>query len=104
MFSSPTVMASRETHLRDEPLALPSTSGIPPPQPTNDSDIVHTVKLDHLGPLVVNSDGTLSRIANWASMAESEKERTLRILSKRNMLRQEKLKSEEGETGHEKLS
>ncbi|KDQ23784.1 hypothetical protein PLEOSDRAFT_1016984, partial [Pleurotus ostreatus PC15] len=42
------------------------------------------VKLDELGPMVVNSDGTLSRIANWGSMTEAEKERTLRILLARN--------------------
>ncbi|TFK37579.1 hypothetical protein BDQ12DRAFT_607328 [Crucibulum laeve] len=42
------------------------------------------VKLDELGPLVVNSDGTLSRISNWSSMAEAERQRTLRVLSKRN--------------------
>ncbi|KAL1754033.1 hypothetical protein FB107DRAFT_216511 [Schizophyllum commune] len=43
--------------------------------------------LDELGPMVVNSDGTLSRIANWAEMTEAEKKNTLRVLSKRNQLR-----------------
>lgn len=58
---------------------------------------------DQLGPLVRNSDGTLSRIGNWQEMGEKERarllggirdeslrrtqERTLRILSKRNLLR-----------------
>lgn len=50
------------------------------------------VKLDHLGPLVVNKDGTLSRIANWEQMADIEKQNTLRILVKRNQLRTEALK------------
>jgi hypothetical protein len=58
-----------------------------------------TVKLDHLGPLVVNKDGTLSRIANWEQMAEIEKQNTLRILGKRNMLRREALKNGEGGDG-----
>ncbi|KAL4978160.1 hypothetical protein BDW66DRAFT_25616 [Aspergillus desertorum] len=49
------------------------------------------VKLDHLGPLVVNSDGTLSRIANWAQMTEIEKRNTLRVLGKRNKERRDKL-------------
>ncbi|TRM63180.1 hypothetical protein BD626DRAFT_403040 [Schizophyllum amplum] len=40
--------------------------------------------LDELGPMVVNSDGTLSRIGNWAEMTEAEKKNTLRVLSKRN--------------------
>ncbi|KAF4584316.1 putative fungal specific transcription protein [Ophiocordyceps camponoti-floridani] len=45
------------------------------------------VKLDHLGPLVVNEDGTMSRIANWIEMTDVEKENTVRILGKRNKLR-----------------
>jgi len=52
-----------------------------------DSTTVQTVKLDELGPLVVNSDGTLSRIANWQNMTEAERERTLRVLSARNKAR-----------------
>jgi hypothetical protein len=70
------------------------------------------VKLDDLGPMVVNSDGvcllvpffydcqrtlrvimisnwnmihqTLSRIANWESMTGPERERTMRVLNARN--------------------
>ncbi|KAJ7145782.1 hypothetical protein C8R44DRAFT_689861 [Mycena epipterygia] len=45
------------------------------------------VKLDDLGPMVVNSDGTLSRISNWSSLTDAEKERTLRVLSARNKIR-----------------
>jgi hypothetical protein len=54
-----------------------------------------TVKLDHMGPLVVNKDGTLSRINNWGEMSEIEKQNTLRVLGKRNMLRREALEKEE---------
>ncbi|KAF3176049.1 hypothetical protein TWF225_009150 [Orbilia oligospora] len=49
------------------------------------------LKLDHLGPLVVNSDGTLSRIQNWPNMTPYERERTIHILGKRNRLRTESL-------------
>ncbi|KAF7331173.1 putative fungal specific transcription protein [Mycena sanguinolenta] len=45
------------------------------------------VKLDDLGPLVVNSDGTLSRIANWAALTAAEKANTIRVLSARNKIR-----------------
>ncbi|KAJ7468687.1 hypothetical protein FB451DRAFT_379174 [Mycena latifolia] len=45
------------------------------------------VKIEDLGPMVVNSDGTLSRISNWSNMTEAEKERTLRVLSARNKIR-----------------
>lgn len=44
-------------------------------------------KFDALGPLVVSSDGTLSRIANWPNMTETERKRTVRVLSARNQLR-----------------
>ncbi|KAM0516641.1 hypothetical protein ACHAPE_005274 [Trichoderma viride] len=46
-----------------------------------------TVKLDALGPLVVNVDGTMSRISNWDKMAEIERQNTLRIIGKRNQQR-----------------
>jgi len=56
-----------------------------------------TVTLDHLGPMVVNVDGTLSRIANWEHMAEIERKNTLRIIGKRNKQRLEALKAARGE-------
>ncbi|PYH73993.1 uncharacterized protein BO88DRAFT_401571 [Aspergillus vadensis CBS 113365] len=55
------------------------------------------VALDHLGPVVVNQDGTLSRISNWEAMTEIEKKNTLRVLGKRNKMRLEALKRERGE-------
>lgn len=51
-----------------------------------------TVSLDHLGPMVVNVDGTMSRISNWDKMAEIEKTATLRIIGKRNKERLAALK------------
>ncbi|KAF2824535.1 hypothetical protein CC86DRAFT_265490, partial [Ophiobolus disseminans] len=56
-----------------------------------------TVKLDHLGPLVVNKDGTLSRISNWADMSDIERQNTVRVLGKRNQLRREALRAKQGE-------
>lgn len=73
------------------PLSAPTTDSI-----TTTIDMSNggnTVKLDHLGPLVVNKDGTLSRIANWETMAEIERQNTLRILGKRNQLRMEGLRN-----------
>jgi len=58
-----------------------------------------------MGPLVVNKDGTLSRIANWHAMADIERQNTLRILGKRNLLRREALaraEREAAEGGNEK--
>lgn len=58
-----------------------------------------TVKLDHLGPLVVNKDGSLARVSNWKGMTATERETTLRILGKRNKQRLEALKAAEGQDG-----
>jgi hypothetical protein len=54
------------------------------------------VKLDHLGPMVVNVDGTLSRISNWDKMAEIEQRNTWRIIGKRNKERLAILREKEG--------
>ncbi|KAI1328098.1 hypothetical protein F5Y16DRAFT_398745 [Xylariaceae sp. FL0255] len=79
-----------------KPLSLPAL----PEAPTSDSSTPQTLevngsalRLDHMGPLVVNEDGTMSRIANWDKMAEIEKENALRILGKRNKMRLEKLRA-----------
>lgn len=52
------------------------------------------LKLDHLGPLVVHQDGTMSRIGNWGEMSELERENTLRIIGKRNQMRLKKLRED----------
>jgi hemolysin activation/secretion protein len=57
------------------------------------------VKLDHLGPMVVNVDGTLSQIGNWQQMTEIEKTNTMRVLGKRNKKRLEALKAKEKAEG-----
>ncbi len=79
--------------------------GLPEPPTASEGDATKldlssgsdTVKLDHLGPLVVNKDGSLSRISNWEQMTEQERKSTLRILGKRNQARTEKLRKEEEE-------
>ncbi|TKY85931.1 hypothetical protein EX895_004756 [Sporisorium graminicola] len=74
------------------PLGLPAPSDVPTStEPSN------VIKLDHLGPMVVNSDGTISRIANWQNLSDIEKERSLRLLAKRNNARMENLKAKEEE-------
>ncbi len=44
--------------------------------------------------LVVNEDGTMSRIDNWAEMADIEKANVRRILLKRNAQRLTRLRAE----------
>ncbi|KAG0244880.1 hypothetical protein BGW41_005479 [Actinomortierella wolfii] len=53
------------------------------------------LKLDLLGPVVVNEDGTMSRIDNWAEMAEIEKANVRRILVKRNNERLARLRAQQ---------
>jgi len=52
-----------------------------------------TVKLDDLGPVVLNEDGTMSRIANWHAMTEREQEVTRRRIGKRNAERKAALEA-----------
>ncbi|KAK3186938.1 hypothetical protein K4F52_004382 [Lecanicillium sp. MT-2017a] len=59
-----------------------------------------TAKLSSIGPLVVNVDGTVARITNWAEMTEPERETTLRMVGKRNKQRLAALKAKkEAEEG-----
>ncbi|ORX94027.1 hypothetical protein BCR34DRAFT_580217 [Clohesyomyces aquaticus] len=80
----------------EKPLPLPA-----PPSEDKDRKLEvvseESMKLDHLGPMVVNRDGTLSQISNWEHMTEIERTNTLRVLGKRNMLRREALEKEEQE-------
>lgn len=78
----------------------PAGQPLPLPEPPADTKAVeldvstgNAVKLDHLGPMVVNRDGTLSRIANWDQMTELERRNTLRVLGKRNQLRMDTLRA-----------
>jgi len=76
---------------------------LPLPEPRKDGDTTtidmsaggSSVKLDHMGPLVVNKDGTLSRISNWGEMSDIERQNTLRILGKRNQLRRQAVQGQE---------
>lgn len=49
------------------------------------------IKLDVLGPIILNKDGSTRRIANWDEMTEAEKTATWRRISKRNEERRKKL-------------
>jgi hypothetical protein len=82
-----------------ELLALPASSNDPKTTELDMSTGEAAVKLDHLGPMVVNVDGTLSRISNWEGMADIEKKNTLRIIAKRNQARLEALKRGREEEG-----
>lgn len=85
------------------PLALPAASDA-----TQHASLGDPIKLDKLGPVVVRRTHshrstrtayvahtltqTLARLPNWDKMTPDEQERTVRILSKRNQARLEKLR------------
>lgn len=54
------------------------------------------VALDHLGPVVLNKDGSVSRITNWHEMTDEEQQRTLRVVARRNKARRTQLQPQEG--------
>ncbi|KAN0080089.1 hypothetical protein V8E55_009655 [Tylopilus felleus] len=66
-------------------LSAPSAQSLEDPSvPNVQVGATAPLKFDILGPMVVNSDGTLSRIANWENMTEAERERTTRVIAARN--------------------
>lgn len=72
-------------------LGLPAPSKGPSSSEQH-ADADQSIRFDALGPIVVNKDGTMSRITNWDKMAPIERENTLRILGKRNKDRMAALK------------
>lgn len=71
-----------ESQSTSHPAPLPALPALPAATDGSSSTLEvggAALRLDHLGPLVVNEDGTLSRIANWEKMADIERENTLRI-------------------------
>ncbi|RFU80128.1 hypothetical protein TARUN_2091 [Trichoderma arundinaceum] len=103
--SSDSQAPSQNDSSSSSPSTKPSSrSALPAPGSESDENVTTldvsgsgtTVKLDGLGPLVVNVDGTMSRIANWDKMAEIEKQNTLRIIGKRNQQRLAALREARG--------
>ena len=54
--------------------------------------------MDHLGPIVVNVDGSLARITNWEALSEHERDVARRRVAKRNAERLAVLKAAANET------
>ncbi|KAI8575799.1 hypothetical protein K450DRAFT_259943 [Umbelopsis ramanniana AG] len=73
------------------PLALPATADS---DSVSSAEVNSSFKLSELGPVVINENGTMSRIENWHEMNDIERANVNRILLKRNKARLEKLKKE----------
>jgi uroporphyrinogen decarboxylase len=52
---------------------------------------IHVELKDNLGPIIINTDGTMSRIPNWESLTESEQKNSLRLIAQRNQRRKMEL-------------
>ena len=87
-----TTQSSQAAAVLSRPLALPEVASNNEARQLDLSGDGTSVSLDHLGPMVVNQDGTISRITNWEKMTEGEQRSTMRIIGKRNKQRLEALK------------
>lgn len=57
----------------------------------NSEDNQYVSRLEGLGPIILNTDGTMGRIPNWSEYTESEKEQAIRLISARNKRRKDAL-------------
>lgn len=57
------------------------------PKESNQVQESTNLKLDDLGPMVIQTDGTMQRIVDWNQKTPEEKEQIIRLISKRNKQR-----------------
>ncbi|KAG8997984.1 hypothetical protein FRB90_012400 [Tulasnella sp. 427] len=75
------------SHSPDQPTSNGQQPLLPGPDEISSDEAVllsEEAQLERLGPIIVNSDGTLSRIDNWKDMTPGEKALSLKRLKKRN--------------------
>jgi len=75
------------------PLALPAAPANPGQEPMRSLKVGESLDFAELGPIIINSDGTTRRIANWDDMSEKEQAKTWERIAKRNKARLEELRS-----------
>ena len=91
----------KEADPADTALEAVGGEGLPAPDPSGDPSVPKldvnggTIAFDAMGPVVVNDDGSLSRISNWSKLTERERETTQRRIAKRNAERLERLRATE---------
>ncbi|KAF4969208.1 hypothetical protein FZEAL_10265 [Fusarium zealandicum] len=95
----PSQARPREAESQDKkkPLHLPGPESQDSGSDMTTLRVGESVRLEALGPLVVNADGSMGRVGNWVGMTEGEKEATLRLLGKRNKQRLAVLRAKEEE-------
>lgn len=60
------------------------------------------MSFDHLGPIIINLDGSTRRIDNWAELTEKEQEVSWRRIAKRNEERRKALLEKQLQEGKQK--
>mmetsp|Transcript_5996 Transcript_5996/g.8320 ORF Transcript_5996/g.8320 Transcript_5996/m.8320 type:complete len:109 (+) Transcript_5996:14-340(+) len=90
---TPTPPPDQKDEAEKPVLGLPAPSDFKGESKTASGD---GIKFDKLGPVVLNSDGTISRIANWHKMTKREQDLTYKRIVKRNNERRQALLAEMG--------
>ncbi len=80
-------LIARDTVNKDIPLLPPTVEG----SQVRQLVLGETMKMDELGPIIINSDGTTRRIANWDTLSPQEQASSWRLISARNKKRIQKL-------------
>ena len=73
---------------------------LPPPDPNDNLPTIRlgeTISFEEFGPVILNTDGSTRRIANWDILTEAEKKVTWRRISKRNEERRKALLEKQAE-------
>ncbi len=101
--SDPEPASAQSDKQREPNMDLPRL----PPSDPNDTSIPslklgEKFKMDHLGPIIINPDGTTRRIGNWENMTETEREVAWRRISQRNKVRIDSLN--QGLSGEEQAT
>ena len=98
------VMAGSQTDPRDLNAGTIPVPELPAPSANSNTDDTYILKVDgpsvamsELGPIIVNTDGTLRRIENWAQLTKAEQASTFRMVARRNKKRLEALKALQAE-------
>eukprot|EP00519_Triparma_laevis_P007311 CAMPEP_0182505364 /NCGR_PEP_ID=MMETSP1321-20130603/19104_1 /TAXON_ID=91990 /ORGANISM="Bolidomonas sp., Strain RCC1657" /LENGTH=100 /DNA_ID=CAMNT_0024710891 /DNA_START=122 /DNA_END=424 /DNA_ORIENTATION=+ len=85
----------QEEPTQEEVLSLPPADASIPEQKIRSLKVGESLDFAELGPIIINSDGTTRRIANWDDMTKAEQDKTWERISKRNAKRIKQLKEEQ---------
>ena len=76
-----------DAHLAGEPLHLPLPPSSEDRRALDVSGEGSRTRLEELGPMVVQPDGSLGRIGNWSDFTQEQRETIAGVITKRNRAR-----------------